>query len=312
MLKTALEKAARMGKTSTRETELTPVQKEKLAALRRDGYVAFDHLIGTEKLQRLQAGLKQRIEVDLDFEYPCLAQTLVDPERDADLIANNFLATNAQLKARNLTFEKADARSYDQVVTDFEPSSLKVFLPDEPEWVGTWLDEAILPVVEAYMGFRPELVEAYIRRNFPAKFVVMNHAWHRDRNHETHLLKAFIFLNDCTLRNGPHHYIAGTVQDRRLDGTPYYTEDEIRAVYPEGDPREIVSVVPAGTIILEDTRGLHKAGMPVEGFRDLGFVTFLPAMAMVKRPPLYTVSRAAVSELSKRQRDYIPAANIIG
>lgn len=35
-------------------------------------------------------------------------------------------------------------------------------------------------------------------------------------------------------------------------------------------------------------------------------------MAMVKRPPLYTVSRAAVSELSKRQRDYIPAANIIG
>lgn len=52
--------------------------------------------------------------------------------------------------------------------------------------------------------------------------------------------------------------------------------------------------------------------MPVEGFRDLGFVTFLPAMAMVKRAPLYTVSRAATSELSQRQRDYIPAANIVG
>lgn len=37
MLKNALEKAARLGKTSTHETELTPVQKEKLAALRRDG-----------------------------------------------------------------------------------------------------------------------------------------------------------------------------------------------------------------------------------------------------------------------------------
>jgi hypothetical protein len=312
MLKSTLEKVARVGRSGTAEAALTDVQRDQLAKLRKDGYVAFDHLVGTEKLALLQAELKQRIEHDLDFEYPCLAQTRIDPERDADMIASNFLATNAQLKARNLTFDRDDAKSYDQVVTDFEPSSLKVFLPDTPLWLGTWLDPVVLPVVEAYMKFRPELTEAYIRRNFPAKFVVMNHAWHRDRNHPTHLLKAFVFLNDCTLENGPHHYIAGSVQDRRMDGQNYYSEEDVRRLYPAGGPEDVVSVVPAGTIILEDTRGLHKAGMPQAGFRDLGFVTFLPPIALARRSPLYTVSRGAMQGLSAAQAAYIPKVNILG
>jgi hypothetical protein len=312
MLKTALEKVARVGRGAPSETTLTQTQRAQLARLRTEGYVAFDHLVGTEKLAQLQAELAQRIEGDLDFEYPCLAQTRIDPERDADMIASNFLATNAQLKARNLTFDRGDAKDYAQVVSEFEPSSLKTFLPDTPEWLGTWLDPTILPIVEAYMGFRPELTEAYIRRNFPAKFVVMNHAWHRDRNHPTHLLKAFIFLNDCTLDNGPHHYIAGSVQDRRMDGQNYYSEDEVRTLYAAGGPEEVISVVPAGTIILEDTRGLHKAGMPTSGYRDLGFVTFLPPIVLAKRVPLYSVSRGALEGLSAAQTAYIPKANIKG
>lgn len=312
MLKSTLEKVARIGRTGTAEAALTDVQRSQLTKLRRDGYVVFDHLVGTEKLALLQAELKQRIEQDLDFEYPCLAQTRVNPERDADMIARNFLATNAQLKARELTFDQDDAKSYDQVVTDFEPSSLKVLLPDTPLWLGTWLDPVVLPVVEAYMGFRPEMTEAYIRRNFPSKFVVMNHAWHRDRNHPTHLLKAFVFLNDCTLENGPHHYIAGSVQDRRMDGQNYYSEEDVRRLYPVGGPKEVVSVVPAGTIILEDTRGLHKAGMPQAGFRDLGFVTFLPPIAFARRSPMYTVSRSTIRGLSAAQAAYIPKANVLG
>lgn len=312
MLKSTLEIVARVGRAAASETSLTQVQRDQLASLRSQGYVAFDHLVGTDRLAQLQEDLKQRIEHDLDFEYPCLAQTRIDPERDADMIASNFLATNAQLKARDLTFERADAKSYDQVVTEFEPSSLKTFLPDTPQWLGTWLDPAILPIVEAYMGFRPELTEAYIRRNFPAKFVVMNHAWHRDRNHPTHLLKAFIFLNDCTLENGPHHYISGSVQDRRMDGQNYFSEEDVRTLYPAGGKNDVVSVVPAGTIILEDTRGLHKAGMPNAGYRDLGFVTFLPPIALAKRAPLYTVSRGALEGLSAAQAAYIPKANIQG
>lgn len=135
----------------------------------------------------------------------------------------------------------------------------------------------------------------------------MNHAWHRDSNHPRHLLKAFFFLNDCTLKTGPHHYIAGSIEDRRLDGERYFTDDEVRALYPAGSEREVVSEVPAGTIILEDTRGLHKAGIPEEGYRDLGFATFLPPIAFRQRPALYALSDQTYQQLTKEQQRYIPS-----
>lgn len=309
-VRTALEKLARVGRGAN-SSSLTSEQSAQLAHLREHGYVIFDHLVGTDKLKQLQEQYRKRVETDLDFEFPTLAQSQIDPERDADLIKSNFLATPQALAKRGLTFDRKDVTSYVQAVADFEPSTLTTELPDTRDWFDLWLDPSVLPIVDAYFGFVPQMVEAYIRRNFPARFVVMNHAWHRDRNHETHLLKAFIFLSDCTLKTGPHHYIAGSVNDRRIDGKIYYSDDEIRAVYPESSGREIISVVPAGTIILEDTRGLHKAGMPDEGYRDLGYSTFVPPIALLNRGSLYKVSRRTFDQLAPAQRRYIPPANIV-
>ena len=310
MIKTALERIARIGRAGTPESALGNELGQKLAQLRSRGYVMFDHLVGSPGMEMLKADYIDRLENQLQFEMPTLAQTRVDPERDADMIAKNFLADNQELAARGLTFDRSDVQTYAQVVTDFEPSTLKVYLPDTTPWMQMWLDPKVLAVTEAYMGFRPELTEAYLRRNYPSKFVVMNHAWHRDRNHPTHLLKAFYFLSDCTLKTGPHHYIAGSIQNRALDGKPYFTNEEVAATYTGPDTEEIVSVVPAGTIILEDTRGLHKAGIPEEGYRDLGFATFLPPIALRKREALYHVSHGTVSGLNDQQRAYIPAGNI--
>lgn len=310
LIRETLEKVARIGRRADSKG-LNGEQRSQLEHLRQHGYVTFSHLVGTEKLKRLQADYRHRVETELDFEFPTLAQSLIDPVRDADLIKDNFLATPQALAKRGLAFDRSDVTSYDQAVSDFAPSTLTTKLPDTLDWFDLWLDPNILPIIEAYFGFVPELVEAYIRRNFPARFAVMNHAWHRDRNHETHLLKAFVFLSDCTLKTGPHHYIAGSVRDRRIDGKIYYSDEEIHAVYPPESGREIISVVPAGTIILEDTRGLHKAGIPEEGFRDLGYSTFVPPIAMVNRAPLYKVGRQTFDALTRMQKRYIPAANVI-
>jgi hypothetical protein len=310
LIRGALEKVARLGRSAD-EKGLSAEQSAQLAHLREHGYVIFDHLVGTDKLAALQADYRKRVEVDLDFDFPTLAQSRIDPVRDEDLIKSNFLATPEQLAARGLAFQKSDMRTYDQAVAEFAPSTLTTKLPNEIDWFDLWLDPKMLPIVEAYFGFVPELVEAYIRRNFPARFPVMNHAWHRDRNHETHLLKGFVFLSDCTLRTGPHHYIAGSVQDRRIDGKIYYSDEEIQKVYPPESGREIISVVPAGTIILEDTRGLHKAGIPDEGYRDLGYSTFVPPIALVGRPPLYKISQKTFEDLSPAQKRYVPAACIV-
>ncbi len=311
MLRTALEKIARVGRGVDGENGLSVEQKEKLTLLRENGYVMFDHLVGTERLKRLQSDYRERVEDRLDFEFPVLAQAKIDPDRDAALIDANFLATPQQLAERGLTISRDDISDYKNAVEEFQPSTLTTYLPDDHDWFDLWLDPNILPVAEAYMGFVPQLTEAYIRRNFPARFVVMNHAWHRDRNHETHLLKAFFFLSDCTLKTGPHHYIAGTVNDRTIDGKNYFSDEEVRAAYPEESGREVISVVPAGTIVLEDTRGLHKAGIPEEGYRDLGYATFIPPISLVNRPPMFKVSRNTFDGLTHEQQRYIPSGNIV-
>jgi hypothetical protein len=310
MLKDALERIARIGRDAVADGALGPEQRDTLDHLRTHGYVMFDHLVGTERLARLQADYKNRVETRLEFELPTLAQAKVDPARDADLVAKNFAVADSVLEQRGLTFSRADIKSYEQAISEFAPSTLTVDLPDTTDWFDLWLDPHILPIVEAYMGFAPQMVEAYIRRNFPARFVVMNHAWHRDMNHDKYLLKSFVFLSDCTLKTGPHHYIAGSVEDRRIDGKTYYSDAEIHAAYPPASGREIVSVVPAGTIILEDTRGLHKAGIPEEGYRDLGYATFLPPIAFKRREPQYHIGRETYDSLSPDQRKYIPPANV--
>jgi len=161
------------------------------------------------------------------------------------------------------------------------------------------------------MGLRPYLIEAYLRRNFPAKYKVMNHFWHRDTNHPIFLLKAFIFLSDCKITTGPHEYISGSINDLRISGKTYYTEEEISNVYPKDSKNRILSIVKAGTIIIEDTRGLHKATIPQEGFRDLGFAVFFPLSFLPKKiKPYYNINTNDYQKLSNRQKSYIPSNNI--
>ena len=139
---------------------------------------------------------------------------------------------------------------------------------------------------------------------------VMNHKWHRDTNHRKHLLKAFIFFTDCDIETGAHHYVAGSVQDERFRENRYFEDAEIDAAYPMESGKQIVSTVPAGTIILEDTRGLHKAGIPKRSYRDLGFAVFVPHNVLNRKESLYSVDANTVQALSPFQRKYIPKSSI--
>ncbi len=310
MLKSVLENIAKVGRRVEGDSHLSNDLQEKLQHLRINGYVTFDHHVGTPEFEKLRQNYIQRIEQNFEFKTPCLAQSKIDPVKHKKLIENNFLASNQELSELGLTFEKADVKSYSQVLSDFLPSTLSLDLPDDYNYLNIWLDHDLIQVAESYMGFTPILTEAYIRRNFPARIPVMNHYWHRDRNHKKHLLKAFIFFSDCTLKTGPHHYIAGSIKDNILNDKNYYTDEEVNSSYPPDSGKEIVSVVPAGTIILEDTRGLHKAGLPEEEFRDLGFSVFLPPVAVKPSRPLFNISRETYNQLSEKQAKFIASGNI--
>lgn len=280
--------------------------EEQVNTLKSQGFYVFNNLLTPEQLKSLQADYQTELTQKLNMELPCLAQTKIDPVTHKDMIENFWRYHPEQLAKRSVTFDQNDFKNYNEVVEKFKPSTLKTYLPSKKNYYDLWLHPQIMDLVEAYMGLRPYLVEAYLRRNYPAQYKVMNHFWHRDTNHKTYLLKAFFFFSDCEVEHGPHEYIAGSVNDRRLDGRVYYTDEEVDQLYPVGSKERIRSIVKAGTVIVEDTRGLHRAMNPVSGYRDLGYAVFFPKRMFSQfEKEYFTIERKIYEQLSERQKSYI-------
>lgn len=285
---------------------LTPQQAELVARLQRDGFVQLDGFIPAPEVALLQQEFDAALN-NLEFETPCLAQRKVDPVRHAELLKNNMYATNAQLQEQGLAIERSDATSLDQVVRDFNPSTLTVYMLERSaRYRKLWLDPGLLTIVSAYLGLVPHLAEAYVRRNYPSPFRTMNHYWHRDLNSRHYLLKIFFFLSDCTVESGPHEFVRGSHRNYDvLNGKRYFTDEEVNETYPPGGAHRVVSEVKAGTVIIEDTRGLHRARMPDAGQRDLGYAVFVPFLPG-REQSYYQVPRSACAELSDLQKSFIP------
>ena len=282
-----------------------------LKTLKKDGTLVLESFLDPKVLANLQADLKKTVEIDFDFEYPCLSQVRVDSDKHQDIIQKKFKFSNKELHRRGVCFERHEVENYQQLVSQLQPTTLKVSIKDDVKHFNVWLDPYLLKLIEGYMGIVPFLTEAYSRRNFPSQYKVMNHNWHRDMNHEHHLLKAFIFLSDCDLKHGPHEFIIGSHVDRTISGKDYFEESEVDALYPQGSSSRFLSKVKAGTVVLEDTRGLHRASVPHEGYRDLGFAIFVPATFW--RPhqnPFYKISEKVFNQLNPAQKKYIPKCSI--
>lgn len=81
-------------------------------------------------------------------------------------------------------------------------------------------------------------------------------------------LKVFIYLTDVGPRDGPHSFIEGShapgglPQDILDKGYTRLSDEEVLSGY--GSDKEVRFEAPRGTVIVEDTRGLHK-GNAVSG-----------------------------------------------
>ena len=291
--------------------QLSVEQRDVIDRLRNDGSVILENYLPAAPLSRLQADFEAGLR-EMKFDMPCLAQARVDPVRHAALIDNFMYGSTQEFKALGVTFGREEARDYEQVVREFNPSTLTVkTLEYSRAFREAWLDPFLLGIVSGCMGIVPKLSEAYVRRNFPAPHRTMNHFWHRDLNTPINLLKIFFFLTDCGLDTGPHEFINGS--HRRLDvlnGRRYFTDEEVDQAYPPGDPRRVVSEVKAGTVVIEDTRGLHRARLPQTGFRDLGYAVFMPLRPFYPHHN-YTFPRAAHEQLSAFQKVFVPDVMLV-
>lgn len=287
----------------------TPEQSAIIDTLRNEGSVVLENHIPPDVIAVLQAELEQALH-QMRFSLPCLAQSRIDPARHSQLIENFMYGTPEQLRSWGVTFERTEAQSYEQVLRDFNPSTLALqLLESSATYRSVWLDESLLTLIANYLGMVPSLAEAYVRRNFPAPYRTMNHYWHRDLNSQ-HLVKAFFFLSDCKIENGPHEYIRRSHSNlETLNGKRYFEDGEVDAVHPPGSRDRFQSVVKAGTVVLEDTRGLHRASLPTAGYRDLGFAVFMPLRPYYPHRN-YSVPRSALGELSDFQRAFLPTVMI--
>lgn len=169
-------------------------------------------------------------------------------------------------------------------------------------------DRSLLALATAYLGTQP-IVD------------VTNMWWHTDFSHEPDAdaaqfwhfdmdrprwLKVFVYLTDVTADTGPHCFVEASHRNGgipwrlRRRGYSRLTDAEVDAVYSRTQQRVFVS--PRGTVVVEDTRGLHK-GLPVRSGERLMFQTQYSDSVFGASYPRYKLSRPAHPEIEARIRE---------
>jgi hypothetical protein len=123
-------------------------------------------------------------------------------------------------------------------------------------------DSAIREIAGRYLGCCPvlDMVVAWWSYPTAAPDPASAQMYHFDLD-RIRWLKAFVYLTDVSVDNGPHAFIPGSHRDvgERVMRDSRYTDAEVLGWYPNVAPQ--LFTAPAGTVFLEDTLGLHK-GIP--------------------------------------------------
>jgi hypothetical protein len=120
-------------------------------------------------------------------------------------------------------------------------------------------------------------------------------------------LKFFIYLTDVAPENGPHSFVEGThrtggISQSLLDkGYARLTDEEVKAEL--GDKGIIEFAAPRGTILAEDTRGLHKGKHVEHGDRLVLQFQFSNSLFGAFYPKS-TIPTAVAQELAGQLRKY--------
>lgn len=150
------------------------------------------------------------------------------------------------------------------IVYDFDPQDL-INQPDIQKLVS---DPSVIALAQQYIGAQPVLDEVNLWWSTAFSHEADSNAaqlYHFDMD-RIRWVKFFIYLTDVGPDNGPHCFVAGT---HRTGGIPSrflargYTrlsDQEVKDAFPAERLIEFTGTV--GTIIAEDTRGLHK-GKPL-------------------------------------------------
>ena len=134
-------------------------------------------------------------------------------------------------------------------------------------------DRSLVSVAQAYIGSQPVLDEVNLwwstaYGSKPDANAAQMYHFDMDR---IRWLKFFFYITDVGPNNGPHCFVAGSHKTKGIPssfldrGYVRIPDEEVCAMY--GRERLIELTAPHGTIIAEDTRGLHKGWPVLRGHR---------------------------------------------
>ena len=160
MLKEILEYFSRIGRGAGSYHDYDDEIKIYVDKLKKHGFIILDHLVGSTKFQNVKNKIGKKIEKYLNIQFPCLAQSKIDEIKHKDLIKSNFLSITDDLEKRNLTFSRGDFKNYSDMLKKYSPSTLTLKMIDDKTFLDIWLDKKLIDIIQLYMGFVPEMIEA--------------------------------------------------------------------------------------------------------------------------------------------------------
>jgi hypothetical protein len=221
--------------------DLTPDSTARLVdTLQREGRIVFERALPSEVCDRLYA-------------FACSTPATVRP-MDGE-VAHPF--------PRTVIF---DGRHPEAVRYDYNTGVLL----DNADVQELMADPTLLQIAQVYLGCDPvaDVLSMWWHTNAhnqPDAEAAQFYHFDLDR---IAWLKVFVYLTDVGPENGPHSFVLGSHQSRtipwsmRRKGYARLGDDEVEAVF--GRERCLEMTAPRGSIIIEDTRGLHK-GNAVRG-----------------------------------------------
>jgi hypothetical protein len=186
------------------------------------------------------------------------------PEELCDKLLEFALTTNAQLRAstknENTRVENYSRNNPKAIRYDF----IQQDLADSPIVQEIILDESIFEVAQNYLDCPPILDLIFMWWSTAFSSEANEEAaqlYHFDMD-RIKWLKFFFYITDVKPENGPHTFIKGSHKDKGIPfsllskGYARLSDEEVEKHYK---PEDIIELsAPKGTIIAEDTRGLHK------------------------------------------------------
>lgn len=145
-------------------------------------------------------------------------------------------------------------------------------------------NQFLKPVIDNYYGQPSKVIYVdywYTLKTHNPNQDVYSQAWHCDPEGDK-IVKVFVYFSDVDERSGALQYIKGTQHGGKnsealkdiIRNTSYYPEQAFVDInFPKQDI--IQASAPKGTIMICDTRGLHRGGKCLDNERVLGVLEYL-------------------------------------